>query len=163
MAWTHIWYTGALDAKGPVKNWDIAVMPSYNGKVTSKLHADTFSIMKGTKHPQEAFQVMLFLLQSPELVDAYGAMPAVTSKQADYFATLDKKFAPNKVNWQVVIDSLAYPDDPSHEADMPNFLKAQNDLQAFTTGLRTDPKLDVNAGLDQLQQTLQTSFSEAKK
>jgi multiple sugar transport system substrate-binding protein len=165
MAWTHIWYAGAIDApdKGKLKNWDIAVMPSYNGKVTSKLHADTFSIMKGTKHAQEAFQVMQYLLQSPELSEAYGALPAVTAKQADYFAVLDKKFAPNKVNWQVAIDSLAYPDDPSHEADMPNFLKAQNDLQTFTTALRSDPTIDVDAGLTTLQQTLQADFDEIKQ
>jgi multiple sugar transport system substrate-binding protein len=164
MAWTHIWYTGALDApdKGQVKNWDIAVVPTYNGKPTSKLHADTFSIMKGTQHPQEAFEVLMYLLKSPELQQAYGAMPATKSAQTPYFATLDERFAPNKVTWQVAIDSLAYPDNPSHEEDMPNFVKVQNDLQSFTTALRTDPELNVDSGLDDLTKTLQADFDETK-
>jgi multiple sugar transport system substrate-binding protein len=163
MAWTHIWYTGGLDGPetGSVKNWDIAVMPSYNGKPTSKLHADTFSIMKGTKNPEAAFEVLQFLMKSPELQEAYGAMPALTSEQPNYFANLDEKYAPLEINWQVAIDSLAYPDDPSHEEDMPNFVKAQNDLQTFTTTLRNDPDLDVDAGLDELKQTLDQTFSEA--
>lgn len=163
MAWTHIWYTCCIE---DVANWDIAVMPSYAGKVTSKLHADTFSIMKGTKNPQEAFKVLLYLLESPELIDAYGAMPAVESKQAAYFANLDQKFAAtnaSKVHWQVALDSLAYPDDPSHEADMPNYVKAQNALQTFTTALRSDPDLDVDAALDDLVTNLQSAFDEVKK
>jgi multiple sugar transport system substrate-binding protein len=164
MAWTHIWYTGALDGpdKGAVKNWDIAVVPSYNGQYTAKLHADTFSIMKGTQHQQEAFQVLQFLLKSPELVQAYGAMPAVKSEQPAYFKQLDEKFAPNKVNWQVALDSLQHVDVPSHEEDLPNYVKAQNDLQTFTTSLRTDPKMEVNTSIEDLVKKLQADYDEAK-
>lgn len=161
MAWTHIWYTCCVDKVG---NWDIAVMPSYNGEVTAKLHADTFSIMKGTQHPQEAFEVLQYLLSSPELTQAYGAMPAVTGDQTTYFSSLDEKFAAtnqSKVTWQVAVDSLAYPDDPSHEADMPNFLKAQNELQTFSTNLRSDPNLNVDQAVDELQKTLDAIFAEA--
>lgn len=163
MAWSHIWYTCCVDQVG---NWDIAVMPSYNGVTTSKLHADTFSIMAGTKNPDAAFTVLQYLLQSPELVEAYGAMPAVVADQEAYFAGLDERFAEtnkSKVNWQVAIDSLAYPDDPSHEADMPNFLKAQNILQAFSTTLRTTPDLDLDATLTQLQSDLQSAFDEVSE
>ena len=35
-----------------------AVAPSYNGKTTAKLHADTFSILKTTKHPDAAFTAL---------------------------------------------------------------------------------------------------------
>lgn len=160
MAWTHIWYTCCIDQ---VENWDIAVMPVYNGTITAKLHADTFSIMRGSRYPQEAFEALLYLLDSPELIEAYGAMPAVVDRQPDYFANLDAKFAPNEVNWQVALDSLAYPDDPSHEADMPNFLKAQNALQNFSTSLRSDAKLDVDAAVDALLKTLQSAFAEVAR
>lgn len=162
MAWTHIWYTCCV---GDVANWDIAVMPSYDGTPTSKLHADTFSIMAGTKHPQEAFEVLQFLLTAPELVQAYGAMPAVIEDQAAYFQGLDEKFAPtnkSKVNWQVAVDSLAYPDNPSHEEDMPNFLESQNILQNFSTTLRTTPDLDVNGSIEQLMTDLQAVYDEAE-
>ncbi len=162
IAWTHIWYTGALDppADGAVKNWDIGVVPSYEGTYTAKLHADTFSIMKGTKAPQEAFEVLQYLLQSPELQEAYGAMPSPASQQPAYFATLDERFAPNKVNWQVAIDSLAHVDNPSHEEDLPNYVKTQNDLQTFTTSLRTDPDFDLTKEIPALVTTLQADFDE---
>jgi len=36
----HLWYAGCC--MGEFKaNWDTAVVPSYNGKVTAKMHADT--------------------------------------------------------------------------------------------------------------------------
>ena len=57
MAYTHMWYSGSIDPlskAGKVKNWDIAVVPSYQGTTTAKLHADTFGIMKASKHPDEA-------------------------------------------------------------------------------------------------------------
>jgi multiple sugar transport system substrate-binding protein len=89
-------------------------------------------------------------------------MPALKSAQPDYFKQLDEKFAPNKIDWQVAIDSLAFPDNPSHEEDLPNFVKTQNDLQTFTTELRTDSALAVDTAISDLQKTLQADFDEAK-
>ena len=60
---------------------------------------------------------------------------AVKSKQAAFFDALDKRFAPNKIDWQVALDMLAYPDVPSHEADMPNFLKSDAAVKAFQAKL----------------------------
>ena len=37
-------------------------IPSYNGKATAAFNADTFRILKGTKHPDEAFEVLTYLL-----------------------------------------------------------------------------------------------------
>ncbi len=61
MATTHLWYTCCIDAKN-VADWDTAIMPSYNGKVTSKMHGDTFSIMAASKSPKEAFKVYTYML-----------------------------------------------------------------------------------------------------
>src|SRR6202011_758584 len=71
MAYTHLWYSGTIDPpskNGKVKNWDIAVVPSYQGTPTAKLHADTFGIMKATKNPDAAFQVYKYLIQSKDLL-----------------------------------------------------------------------------------------------
>jgi multiple sugar transport system substrate-binding protein len=163
MAYTHLWYTCCIDPpskSGAVKNWDIAVVPSYNGKITAKLHADTFVIMKGTKHPDEAFQVYQYLINSKDLFTAYGAMPAIKSLQADFFKGLDEKFAPIKVNWQVVLDSLAYPDVPNHEEDLPNFLKAKQTITDFGTLLRSKSGLDIPAESKKLQDQLTGIFAE---
>jgi hypothetical protein len=32
-------------------NWNLGRLPSYNGKVTAPINADTFRITKGSKHP----------------------------------------------------------------------------------------------------------------
>ncbi|MBK9233047.1 MAG: hypothetical protein IPO15_19945 [Anaerolineae bacterium] len=61
MPTTHLWYTCCID-KATVPSWNVAVMPSYNGKVTSKMHGDTFAILGGTKHPKEAFKVYTYML-----------------------------------------------------------------------------------------------------
>ncbi len=56
MGLTHLWYTCCItppyDATVTVKNWDVAVVPIYNGKTTAKMHSDTFHILKDTKHPE---------------------------------------------------------------------------------------------------------------
>jgi len=31
-------------------------MPSYNGKVSGRVDADTFRVLKGTRHPDESFK-----------------------------------------------------------------------------------------------------------
>lgn len=160
MAQVHLWYTCCL---GEVENWDIAVVPAYNGKPTAKLHADTFRILKSTQHPEEAFEVLTYLMgeAAPKLLQVYGGMPARKGEQDAFFEGLNKKY-PQKVDWQVAIDSLAYPDNPSHEADMPNFLIANDRIGAFQTLYRSTPGLDLDAEIDKLQKDLQRMFDSAK-
>ena len=165
MAYTHLWYTGTIEPVskgGKVKNWDIAVVPSYQGKPTAELHADTFGIMKSTKHPNEAFQVYQYLITNKDLLQVYGAMPAIKSMQADFFGGLDQKFAPVKVNWQVDQDSLAYIDVPNHEEGLPNFLKTRQALTDFQTLMNTTAGLDINAEAQKLQATLQSIYDEVR-
>jgi hypothetical protein len=114
------WYTCCLN---DVKTWDIGAMPSYKGKVNGRVDADTFRIWKGTKHPDEAFTVMVYLVTtgvqklvigSKDLPAAYGAVPA---RAADQQPWLDaKKVAfPWVKNWDTLTAGLNYPDSPSAE------------------------------------------------
>ena len=165
MGYTHLWYTCCIDPvskNGKVKNWDIGVVPSYQGTTTAKLHADTFGIMKGTKHANEAFQAYKFLITNRDLLEVYGAMPAIKEMQSGFFSGLDQKFAPVKVNWQVAIDSLAYNDVPNHEDGLPNFLKARQATTNFQTLMNTTPGLDMNAEAQNLQATLQSIYDEKR-
>jgi multiple sugar transport system substrate-binding protein len=104
-------------------NWQLAATPSYNGVVTSKMHADTFGILKGSKNPDAAFEVLTYMLSpevAPKLLNIYGGMPARLSLQGDYFATYGETNFPGKdINWDVVVDSMAYADNPNHEATCP--------------------------------------------
>jgi multiple sugar transport system substrate-binding protein len=165
MAYTHLWYTCCIDPvskNGKVRNWDIAVVPAYQGVTTAKLHADTFGIMKASKHPNEAFQVYKYLITNRDLLDVYGAMPAIKAMQSDFFGGVDQKFAPVKVNWQVAVDSLAYNDVPNHEEGLPNFLKARQALTDFEKLYNTTPGLDINAESVKLQATLQGIYDERR-
>lgn len=158
MANTHLWYTCCLDQRVP--NWDIAVMPTYDGQATAALHADTFKIINTTKHPKEAFEVLTYLVgkeAAPKLLLAYGGMPARQSYQAVFFGELDKKF-PQRINWQVVLDSLKVADKPSHEAWMPNFAKADERIKTFQTLMENEGDLDLDKELDTLVSDLQSIF-----
>ena len=163
MDFVHLWYTCcAWPAEGEpnTPNWDIAVPPSNDGETTAKLHADTFGIMKASKHPDEAFEVLSHLLNNDTLIARYGALPAVQSKQEAFFAALEERFAPNDIDWQVALDMLAYPDVPSHEADMPNFLKSDAAIKAFQEKLITTEGLDIAAEAEALREQLQGLFDE---
>jgi multiple sugar transport system substrate-binding protein len=145
MATTHLWYTCCIDTAA-VPSWDVAVMPSYNGVVTSKMHGDTFAIMKTSENPEAAFKVYTYMLGegSEELYAIYGGLPARTSQQEAFFAALDQKFAPNTVNWQVFLDSISYMDIPNHEAYVPNFSKVAEAFQALGSDFRIDNTLNLD-------------------
>ncbi len=160
MAVTHLWYTCCIEDDG----WDAAPMPTYNGEPTAKLHADTFRILSSTEHPEEAFEVLTYLIgdASLDLLSVYGGMPAREDDRETFFAGLDEKY-PQGVNWDVVMESLNYPDNPSHEAWMPNFNKAEDRLHSFTTFLHSTPDLDVDAELATLVSDLQAIFDEVSE
>jgi multiple sugar transport system substrate-binding protein len=160
----HLWYTCCVypaEGEKPVKDWDIAVLPTGpDGKVTSKLHADTIGILESSKHPKEAFEVLMYLSSSPELTQVWGAMPAITSQQDAFFTAQDATLAPVKVDWSVVKEMQVVPDVPSHEAYMPNFARADAANKALGSKLWTTGGLDVNAEIDALVTELNGIFAQ---
>jgi multiple sugar transport system substrate-binding protein len=163
---THSWYTccvnPAAPAKPKVKNFGFAIAPSYNGKITAKLHADTFSLLKSTKHPDLAFKAMAQLLGSADLLTIYGAFPADKSQQAAFFKSVDATFPGVKLDWSAPQAMLAYPDVPNHQAFVPNYAKAKAAWQAFHNKWRTTAGVDIDAELATLKTTLQGIFDEVK-
>ncbi len=160
----HQWYTCCIyPAEGTpsVTDWDIAVLPEGpDGTITSKLHADTIAIMSSTEHPDEAFEVLTFLAASPELTQVWGALPAIESQRDAFFAGLDETFAPLEIDWNVSTQMLEYPDNPSHEAYMPNFDKADSANKDLGSRLWNTPDLDIDAELDAHVELLQGIFEE---
>lgn len=164
MARTHLWYTcclGDLKAK-----WDVAALPSYNGKLFSTVDADTFRITKTTKVPNEAFTVLSYLIgdASLDLLGTYGGSPARTKDQPTFFANLKKKY-PSASNWDVAQKAFDYTVAPGHESDFPNFKKGQDRFNAFRTLIYGDggAKADVKAEIAKLEADLQVIVDEAKK
>jgi multiple sugar transport system substrate-binding protein len=158
MANTHLWFTCCINTE---LNWDLATVPSYNGVYTSQLHADTFRILKNSQNPEAAFTVLTYLTgeASDQLLLVYGGLPARDEQQADFFASLDATFDQG-VNWQVAVDSLNFPDIPSHEGNMPNFQKADERIGAFQSLIESTPDLDIEAEMDTLIADLQAIFDE---
>jgi multiple sugar transport system substrate-binding protein len=165
MDFVHSWYTCCVypgDGTAPVKEWDIAVAPiSLDGTVTAKLHSDTMGIMATSLHPDAAVEAMNFIMSQPEIAVTYGALPAKAADRTAFFDALDAKFAdldPTKVDWQVASSMLAFTESPNHEADMPNFLKADADIKALQSDMLTNGTLNIDDRLDTLVKTLQTDF-----
>ena len=161
----HSWFTccvwPAAPAKPVVKNFGWAAPPSNNGEVTAKLHADTFSIMKGSKQPDLAFKALAALVASPELLTDYGAFAADTSKQQPFIDSINTQFKGITLDWSIPPATLQHPYIPNHQSWMPDYPKANAALQAFWTKYRTTAGLDLTKEEDTLKTTLQGIFDAA--
>jgi multiple sugar transport system substrate-binding protein len=162
MSENFLWATYGLSK---VDDWDLAALPSYNGKVTAAFNADTFRILKTSKHPDEAFQVLSYLLgdAAPDLLKAYGGFPARTAEQAAGVEALQSQFK-NKVDWQVAIDGIQYADEPNFEAPVPAYNESLTLVGAggkYLTSWGNNPDLDMDAEIGKLRADLQTIWDKA--
>lgn len=159
MWWSHTWYTCCFDLAKT--SWDIAVMPTINGKITAKLHGDTFAIMKDSKVQDAAFKVLSQMVVATDLFQIYGGIPAVQADRPAFFAALDERAAPNKVDWPVAEEMLKYPDLPNHESWLPNMVAANSLFTAFRTLMDQTPDLNMDEAIAKLQSDLDAVFKEA--
>jgi multiple sugar transport system substrate-binding protein len=161
------WYTCCM---GDVKAWDAAAMPAYNGVVAGRIDADTFRVWKGTKVPEQAFEVLTYLVTdavdilivgSEDMGAAYGAIPALTSAQEEWRAQKAVAF-PWVKNLDTVIAGLSYPDVPSAEGYMPNYNEAWTRGNTFSNLLRNTPGLDLDKEIATYLADLQVIFDKAE-
>jgi len=164
MAGTHLWYTCCVrddDNNIPGDFFDFAVMPSNNGVVTTNMHADTFRILASTQNPDQAFTVLSYLLTDAALplLTAYGAAPADATLTEDFFASLEERY-PQEVNWQVALDSAAYADVPSHEQFLAGWEEYKEAMDTLQSAILTDPVLNLDASIVELETNLTSIFEE---
>ncbi|MCJ7470619.1 extracellular solute-binding protein, partial [Candidatus Bathyarchaeota archaeon] len=160
----HTWYVAPWALGEVAFDWNLAATPSYNGVVTSKMHADTFCIPEGSKNPEAAFEVLTYMLSeefAPKLLTIYGGMPARLALQGTYFDTYTETNFPDKadINWDVVVAGMAYPDNPNHESYMPAFQETTDKYNEFYNNWANTPGLDLDAEIAALVVALQTIFS----
>ncbi len=159
------WYTCCVN---PLKTFDFAAMPTYNGKVGGRIDADTFRILKSTKNPNEAFQAMLYLettgIQKLLIGDAttpaaYGAVPSIAKYRQPF---LDAKMVtfPQLKNLQTLMDGLQYPDAPSAEGWTPNYNEAWSRVAQFGTLVTSTKGLDLAKEMDTLVSDLTKIFNK---
>ncbi|MDP9270745.1 MAG: extracellular solute-binding protein [Chloroflexota bacterium] len=150
-------------------NWDLAAIPSNNGKPTAVFNADTFRITKGSKHPDEAFTVLTYLLgdASKTLLNAYSAFPARTADQGNFFTGLEaqkdakgKAIYPPNVDWQAAVDGIQYADNPNFEAWMPAYNKSLDLLTQMLTKWNSTPGLNMDSEIETLKTQLQAIWDK---
>jgi len=153
-------------------NWNLAALPSYNGTVSAPINADTFRITKGSKHPDEAFDVLNYLVLGPahtDLLHSISGFPALKSEQGDYFTQLQqqkndkgKLIYPPNVNWDVVTQAIPFADiDPNSENTMPNYNKSLDILAKYLTRWTSTAGLNMDTEFNNLKQELQTTWNAA--
>lgn len=157
MAITHMWYTCCLADAG--SDWDVAALPSYQGVVHGRVDADTFRIWEGTQHPEEAFEVLTYLIgpAAEQLLPIYGGMPARPDEIDAFFEVKGGEY-PFVTNWDVMQAGLAYPDAPSGEGYMPNWNEAWNRIETFGNLILNDETIDFDAELQRLEDDLTLIF-----
>jgi len=159
MSQVHTWYTCCFDLSAT--EWDIAVMPSYNGEITAKLHGDTFAITEDSKNKELAFKVLTDMVVAPELYQIYGGMPAKLEDRPAFFESLDERTAPNEIDWSVAEEMLNYPDLPNHEAWTPNVAVVKNILDTFRTTMDQTPDMNLDEAITQLKSDLEAALQDA--
>jgi multiple sugar transport system substrate-binding protein len=141
---------------GEIKHWELAVLPSYDGNVTGRMEEASFRIWKGTQHPQQAMAVLQYLVTtavdalvigSTETPAPYKGIPALTSAQEKWKSQAAAEY-PWVLNWDAVLESMAYPDLPSAEEYMPNYAQAWARGVLFAEKLRTTDGLDLDKEIE---------------
>ena len=125
--------------------WDIAIMPEYNGNTHIAWNTGSFCILNTCEHPEEALEVIFEIIRR---VDMYGtAIPTMKDLRPIVKDSLLSKFP--DINWEVMYSSLEYinPDESSGDALQYNMAawRLANSMRDY---LQYDPYPDVNGALD---------------
>ncbi len=167
MGLTQTWYTCCLgDFRDAGNEFQLAVQPmGADGEVNGRIDADTFRIWKGTPNPEEAFEVLAYLITTgaDKLLPIYGAMPAIPEKTDAFFEVKSNDYPfVTQESWDVFIQGLAYPDTPSSEQYHPNSIEANARLATFLDLLNNTPpdQLDFDAEYEQLIDDINTIYNK---
>jgi len=165
MGLTQTWYTCCLtEFKAAGLEFQLGIQPlDASGKVAGRIDADTFRILKSSKHPKEAFEALSYLITTggDKLLPVYGAMPAIAEKTDAFFEvkSTDYPFVTDE-SWNVFIQGLAYPDTPSSEQYQPNSIKATARFATFASLLDNTEGLDFDAEYQKLVDDLNAIYNE---
>jgi multiple sugar transport system substrate-binding protein len=165
MGLTQTWYTCCLgDFRDAGYEFQMGIQPmSADGEVHGRIDADTFRVWKGTAHPEEAVEVLTYLITTggDTLLPIYGAMPAIATKTEAFFEvkSADYPFVTD-ASWDVFVQGLAYPDTPSAEQYLPNWTEAFARIQTFGDLMNNTEGMDFDAEFQTLQNDLTAIYNK---
>ena len=155
MSTNYLWSTYCIEDAGD--DWNMAATPAYKGKTTAAFNADTWRIMKTTKNPDQAFEVLQYLLANEDLLSLYGGMPAVESKQDAFLEAQFKDFAQG-IDTKVAKEGVAFADVPNFESFMPAYNKTLDLINTYGTKWQTTPGLNLDSEVDAMLKEMQAAW-----
>lgn len=138
------WISYAMEGWDANFKWNVAAIPSLDGKIVSATNSDTFVLTKSGKNHDEAWTVYEWLFSKSvydRLAKNYGCIPAMKSLQADWIK--DRKegvkdesgewawnsYPRPDIHWEVFLDAGKYADNPNNEAWVPNYGKVWDAME----------------------------------
>ena len=153
MSTNYLWSTYCIDGAGD--DWNMAATPANGGKTTAAFNADTWRILKSSKNPDQAFEVLLYLLQNEELLALYGGTPAVESKQDAHLEKVFSAFSQD-VDWNVAKEGVAFADVPNFESFMPAYNQTLDLINTYGTKWQTTEGLNLDTEIEAMRKEMQT-------
>jgi multiple sugar transport system substrate-binding protein len=175
MTVSPLWYTCCLDAlRDAGFEFTAGALPAgLDGEPHGRVDADTFRIWKGTQHPEEAFEVLSYLIGpegiqtlvvgSADVPAAYSGLPANPEFQQPYIDGLLERYPfSTPETWDMFIAGFAYGDNPSAEQWQPNWNEAWDRMQVFYDLMLNTPadQLDFDAEWDTLVEDLNNIYNQ---
>ena len=157
MSENYLWSIFGVSNAG--NDWNMAATPSYQGQTTAAFNADTFRVLKGSKHQDEAFKVLTFLLANKDLLKLYGGMPAVESQQDAFFQSLQADYT-HKIDWNVAKRAVAFADDPNFESYTPAYNQTLYLINTFGTRWQATPGLDLDKEIADMKSQMQAIWNK---
>jgi multiple sugar transport system substrate-binding protein len=156
MAYSQTWYFCCIE---PTIYWDLAALPSHNGRVTASLVSDGFGILDISPQPEAAVETLYYLVTLPELNEHAQGLPVLKALQPAEFSEWEEKF-PQRVDWQVAKDSLTFPEFAVQPYCAPRLSRFEYRIIEFMDGITSSPLPDVDAALGELTADLQAIMQE---
>ncbi len=157
-SWMQYAYSGWTDAF----NWNIAAVPAGpTGVVATDEDADTFTIFKHSKNPDQAWEVSKYFASAevlPKLCQSWGPIPARQSNLATWKDTMTADFG--EKDWQVILDSVNYMFLPNSESWVPDSEKVLDILAKAWEVLTTTEGSDVKEVMEKANAEVQTVLDE---
>lgn len=156
MAYSQTWYFCCIE---DTVNWDLAALPSHNGRVTSSVVSDGFGILDISPHSQEAVEALYFLVTLPEMHEKAHGLPALSELQEAGYSEWQEQF-PRDVDWQVARDSLTIPEFAPNPYCAPRYSGFERQLNEFLESMTSAPLPELETALDELAADLQATMRE---